>query len=798
MSKAAICVPSPGLAFQDIKLRQHQQAAFDEASAYLNDHGRVTICMPCGTGKTLLGQRLGQQQAQQGSASILVLVPSLSLLVQTMQTWVDHSPRPINALAFCHDLKLSTAQLPVTTDPAALADWMREATAAVQHPDDPQPVVFATYHSSPRIAEAHRKYGLPAFCATIADEAHCCAGRFEAAFATVVDESKILSAVRIFLTATPRVRRHDNTTAFCMDSEAAFGRMIMPIPLRTAIDQGLLSDYEIAIVTVTDEDIRAVITPTDDSPIETKIGAVAAVQAATQVAIGTAVSTYGLSRIMVFHNGIEASRTFANTLQQVLGVEAAAGLVTMHLDGDTPAGIRKKHLDTLADPGPDRWAVLSNVRCLGQGIDVPALDGIVFAAPRTSTIDITQCVGRALRIDPQHPDRRAVIVLPVFVADGSPLAEQVAGSGYKHVYRTLLAMADQDAAIADELANRPRHRRGRRSSSTPSPAPDTDGHISVLSAAGAPASEQLRAALRLRTLQLLTPGWEFGYQQLLAYADKHGRCCPDSYVTDEGYPLGSWTRGQRQRRETLSSEHRSKLEAVPGWAWNRFDAAWKQSYEHLVQWAAQHGDVTVLRGTRTPDGTRMDQWPTVQRSEYRAGTLDPERIALLEALPGWSWNPNHDRWATGYKHLQTFAASTGTANPSRSVTTVDGFKLGNWVAAQRRFHQLGQLAPEKVAALEDLTGWTFNILEARWQAGLAELQRFYDHHGHLQVPQNFRTPDGDQLGKWVSNQRTAKRSGRLSNERITALEALSGWTWTPKSIRTAAIGITRHCPARTA
>lgn len=758
-------------------LRPHQQAAFDEAADYLREHSRVTICMPCGTGKTLLGQRLAQSEARRGPDAILVLVPSLSLLTQTVRTWVEHSDRPITALAFC-DRRISGKHLaaPVTTSPAVLAEWMRQACAQARRPTDPQPVVFATYHSSPRIADAHRDHGLASFAVAVADEAHRTAGQYDAAFATVVDDTKVLAAVRIFLTATPRVRGEGNTTAFCMDSEAAFGRMIMPIPMREAINQGLLSDYEVAVVTVTDDAIRAALDLDTTGPAEANSAELDAHLTATQVAVGTAMSAYALQRIMVFHNSVESSRKFACSLAQTLHDTGVPTVRSMHLDASTPAAARHDYLQSLAEPGRGHAAVLSNVRCLGEGIDVPALDGIVFAAPRTSTIDITQSVGRALRIDPDRPGR-AVIVLPVFIDDRADLVEQVRSSRFKHVYRTLLALADQDSALAGELIGRRARRRGHRGSGRGHDATDDDSRITVLAADGTPGPDDLRAALVLRTLKLLTPGWDFGYQQLQAYAEQHGQCPANAYVTDTGYPLGSWARGQRQRREQLSAEQRSRLEALPGWSWNRFDAAWKESYAQVVQWAAVHGDVKIPRGYRTPDGFCIDQWPTIQRREYRAGTLSPERIALLEALPGWSWNPAHDSWDTGYTHLEAFLAETGSPSPSQAEITADGYRLGFWVAAQRTARQLGKLSPERVAALEALQGWTWNAREARWQAGLAELKRFGAAFGHTQVPRSYRTPGGDQLGRWVSNQRVAKRSGQLPAERAAALEAVTGWTW---------------------
>lgn len=760
-----------------LSLRPHQQVAFDEASGYLREHSRVTVCMPCGTGKTLLGQRLAQTEARHGPSAILVLVPSLSLLTQTIQTWIEHSPRPINALAFC-DRRISGRHLGVsaTTSPEALSEWMRHACRQARRPTDPQPVVFATYHSRPRIADAHRDHGLGSFAVAVADEAHRTAGQFEAAFATVVDDTKILAAVRIFLTATPRVRREDITTAFCMDSEAAFGLMVTPILMREAINQGLLSDYEVAVVTVTDDDIRAALDSEAAGPPEQNVALLDAQMAATQVAVGTAMKTYRLSRLMVFHNSVAASRRFAADLPTTLQGADLGAVRSMHLDAGTPAVVRQDYLRALAEPGQDKAAVLSNVRCLGEGIDVPALDGIVFAAPRTSTIDITQSVGRALRNDPDRPGR-AVIVLPVFIDDSCDLVQQVRSSRFKHVYRTLLALADQDSALAGELAGRhARQHSGRGPSGSRRGAVDC-GRIRVLAADGTPGAEALRAALALRTLKLLTPGWDFGYQTLQEYVEQHGQCPANTYVTDTGYPLGSWARGQRQHREQLSDDQRSRLEALPGWAWNRFDAAWRESFERLTRWAAVHGDVKIPRGYRTADGFCLDQWPTIQRREYRAGTLAPERIALLEALPGWSWNPAHDSWDTGYDYLEAFLAETGSASPSQTEVTADGYRLGFWVAAQRTARQIGKLTPERVAALEAIPGWTWNVREARWLAGLTELKRFGAAYGHAQVPRSHRTPSGDQLGRWVSNQRVAKHAGQLAPDRCTALEAVPGWTW---------------------
>jgi len=154
-----------------LALRPHQQAAFDEAVRHLGEHDRVTIALPCGTGKTLLGQRLAQHLGRHGRSAILVLVPSVALLAQTMRAWVRHSPRRLAVFVFCHDRSVSSADLhvPVSTSAAALASWVGRAQQQIRRPVDPQVVVFATYQSSPRIAEAHRDHGLAPWHVAIAD-----------------------------------------------------------------------------------------------------------------------------------------------------------------------------------------------------------------------------------------------------------------------------------------------------------------------------------------------------------------------------------------------------------------------------------------------------------------------------------------------------------------------------------------------------------------------------------------------------------------------------------------------------
>lgn len=756
-----------------VALRPHQQAAFDEANRHLCEHDRVTIVMPCGTGKTLVGQRLAQYQARHGSSAILVLVPTVALLKQTLDSWVKHSGRPVAAFVFCHDTTITTGDLhvPVSTRPAALAGWLARARRASRGPSDEQVVVFATYQSSPRIADAHREHHLPPWHVVVADEAHCCAGEFEAAFATVVDDNRVPAAVRIFLTATPRVRKHAAQAAFCMDDPGAFGPIVAPLSVRSAIDAGLLSDYLIAVVALTDSDVREAVTA-GGLPVMVGEQPLPAEQVAVQLAVAVAAETYGLRRIMVFHNSIAASQAFTDTLAPIVdgrGVRADE-LVAMHIDGATPARQRGQHLDVLAAPPGGGLAVLSNVRCLGQGIDVPALDGVVFAGPRTSALDITQCVGRALRLDPQREDP-AVVVLPVFLDAEEDLHAQVASSRFRHVYRTLLALADQDTELADELSTI-RRRRGGSSVSRGG----GRGKVVVLGAAGAAGTDELYDALQLRALRLLTPNWERGFEELRAYVGERGDArVPANYVTATDFPLGAWVRGNRHNQGRLTAEQVAKLESQSGWAWNLHDAAWWDAYERLCAYIGQHGHACMPRRYRCADGFALDQWASVQRADFAAGRMPADRQAALRALVVFSLRPRDDRFEAGLVALCGYVADCGHACPPQSYVAPGGFRLGAWVKNIRRRYE--QLAPEQRAALQAQPGWVWDVREAGWQHGVAELVAFQAAHGHLRVARDYITASGQPLGKWFDNQKTAHRAATLAPDRGRALADRFGPDW---------------------
>ncbi|WP_189308771.1 DEAD/DEAH box helicase family protein, partial [Streptomyces albospinus] len=228
----------------DLELRPHQKEAVTAATKTLRTHPRASVVAACGTGKTLIAARTAFRLAAHGR--VLVLVPTLDLLSQTVRSW-HAAGRKGPAVAVCSARQAvehpSAGDIPMTTDPAELA--------ALTPAEDGPVTVYATYASLPTLLAAHHTHRLPAWDLAVVDEAHRTAGRLGKAWAAIHHNDQIPAHRRLYLTATPRIWDPDNDRAddpvASMDDETLFGPVAYRLTLSDAIDLGLLADYQILV-----------------------------------------------------------------------------------------------------------------------------------------------------------------------------------------------------------------------------------------------------------------------------------------------------------------------------------------------------------------------------------------------------------------------------------------------------------------------------------------------------------------------------------------------------------------------
>ena len=459
------------------RLRPHQVSALNDVIAGFEANDRGKLVMACGTGKTLTALRIAEQVAGLGGR-VLFAAPSLSLLAQSMREWGSDAESPLRAFAVCSDTKVGRNDgdstraydmpIPATTNAKDLVG------AAKNHTPERMTVVFTTYQSMQVVADAH-KSGLPMFDLVVCDEAHRTTGALRAdegsAFLLVHDNNEVHTRKRLYMTATPRIyaesaqlkAKEEDVYVASMDNELQYGPEFHRLSFAKAVEADLLTDYKVTILAMSEKQIAR-----DYQGLLSEGEALADVGRVIGCLNGLAkIDPQGMEfkddpepmhRAVAFSNTIKESQHFVGLLEREQDEAALAernlAIEGKHVDGKSGVLERDRLLSWLREDMTmaQRCHVLSNVRCLTEGIDVPALDAVLFLQPRKSQIDVVQAVGRVMRkAEGKH---YGYVVLPVVVPSGDDLERVLdRNDAYSHVWQVLQALRAHDERF-DSYVNR--------------------------------------------------------------------------------------------------------------------------------------------------------------------------------------------------------------------------------------------------------------------------------------------------------------------------------------------------------
>ncbi|MFD9117396.1 DEAD/DEAH box helicase [Streptomyces bottropensis] len=472
--------------------RPHQREAIEAVFQGFAEHERGKLIMACGTGKTFTGLKIVERLAAERAAGglgehtrVLFLVPSIALLSQTLREWRSEAETPLRAFAVCSDAKVSRGRvdaddldmathdlaLPATTDPARLlAQVEGDGTEPPAGPG--LTVIFSTYQSIGTIAKA-QEMGLDSFDLILCDEAHrttgvTLAGHDESNFVRVHDNDVVRATRRLYMTATPRIYNEDtkadakdaSAVLASMDDESLYGPEFHRLGFGKAVEQGLLTDYRVLILTV-DQDVvaKSYQQGLAAGGPELNLDDAAKIIGCWN-GLAKRTGTFGdgthfepgeepMRRAVAFARSIKDSQAVAHHFNEIVSSYQDAddellNCDVQHIDGTFNTLRRNDLLDWLKqDPGPNNARILSNARCLSEGVDVPNLDAVLFLQPRNSVVDVVQSVGRVMRLAPDK--RYGYIILPVAVPAGMSPEEALADNRrFKTVWQVLQALRAHD------------------------------------------------------------------------------------------------------------------------------------------------------------------------------------------------------------------------------------------------------------------------------------------------------------------------------------------------------------------
>jgi predicted helicase len=746
--------------------RPHQAEALDAILKGLEDHDRVTSVMACGTGKTLtalwMAERLDAQR-------VLVLVPSLALIRQTLHEWLKETSweRP-RFLAVCSDptvrqkaedeiiVHQADLDFPVSTNPEEVRAFLGEKPEGVQ-------VVFSTYQSAHVVGEAMEDQ--TPFDIAIFDEAHKTAGHEGGRFAFALEDANLPIAKRVFMTATPRhydVRNKDKEgdkkLVYSMDVPETYGPIVHTLSFAkaAAATPPIICNYKVIISVVTsdmidDDLLKHGEVLIDGDPVKAR-------SVANQIALQMACEEHDLRKVFSFHRSVASAKDFTGETSSSIKNHLPS-YETLHVNGAMRTAYREKVMQAFRDA--DR-AVISNARCLTEGVDVPAVDVVAFLSPRKSKVDIVQATGRAMR--KAEGKECGYLLLPLFLEteSGESIEEALERTGFEEAWNVLQAMQEQDAELA-EIIREMRVERGRTGGFDDSRLSE---RVEVLGPEVSLAA--LRQGIATSIVDQLGVSWDEWFGQLVAYKEKFGDCDVPARWT-ENPKLASWISTQRGEAKNghLQQGRRERLNAV-GFVWGLYDDYWEKMFAKLCGFKETFGDCAVP--TRWATDHKLATWVDKQRQSQRRGLLEADRERRLMTL-GFSFDQHFANWELMFEALEKYKELNGNVDvPAKFKLNVN---LGYWVRTQRLMRKKGILSKNKVAKLNGI-GMLWDKWDTAWQKMFSALENYNERFGDCNVPKSW--PENPRLATWVTKQRAVFKRGTLSPERVERLEVL-GFVW---------------------
>ncbi|MCX4740865.1 DEAD/DEAH box helicase [Streptomyces antibioticus] len=793
-----------------VRLRDHQVEAvasivrgLDVPPGGVPANGlRGQVHAACGTGKTVIAAAAAKRIAPRGR--VLVLVPTLDLLAQTVKAWRDAGHRG-PAVAVCSlqdDPALWSMKVRATTNPVRLALW--HGTGPV--------TVYATYASLGVLAEAFEGvYGqrLAPMDLAVVDEAHRTSGSMGKAWADIHDQAKVPAYRRLYLTATPRIWQErpahwevaegvrdalPQEMAASMDDEAVFGPVLYKLSLASAVSRKLLARYQIIVLELQDP----VVTPERltgegrhaEEVRGQRLGAL-------QAALLHAMEQYNLQTCITFHHRTMEAQAYAE------GLEAVAAKLYANRPERYPEQIwadwlcgehvpehRRDVLDAFGTTV--RRAVLSNCRVLGEGVDITSVDSVAFLDPKGAPHDIVQAVGRALRQKPGE-GKLASLIVPVFLQPGEQPEDMFTSGSYRPLVKVLEGLRAHDEEAVELLAVPQEPQKDvAQPSVTIGTAPGEGEEESRLLLRFAAPRDPVTVAnwISFNVIDTERQDWARGWAKLKTFTEREGHARVPYAHREGATPLGQWVAEQRRAYSAgqLSSRRARRLEQL-GMVWSVTDERFQENLEAARVYYEEHWTLCAPR-TATALDRKVGQWLSNLR---RPGALDgrPEWRAALEAVDE-DWNPSWPaEWQRHYAALRELLRDEDGHTDVLPGVTIHGMDIGRWLARQRqhdvwqglsagqreRLEQLG-IVPLPPEAERQAPATTSNGASGAFEQGVAALAQYRARTGTVTVPRGHveRLEDGTEvrLGVFLSNARS--RRAKLSADKRQRLAGL-GLDW---------------------
>ncbi|MFF3632144.1 Helicase associated domain protein [Streptomyces sp. NPDC002164] len=791
-----------------VKLREHQIEAvaaivrgLDIPPGGIPWNGlRGQVHAACGTGKTIIAAASAKRIVPKGR--ILVVVPTLDLLAQTVKAWsgAGHKAPAVMVCSPLDDPELWHLGVRSTTNPVQLALWHKEGPVTI----------YATYASLGVLVEAFEgAYGqkLAPVDLAVVDEAHRTSGSMGKAWADIHDQTKIPAHRRLYLTATPRIWQErpphwevaegvrdalPREMAASMDDEAVFGPVLYKLSLASAVSRKLLARYQIIVLELKDP----VVTPERLMGEERHTEKVRGQRlGALQAALLHTMEQHNLQTCITFHHRTIEAAAYAEGLERVAKrlhddrpEKYPAEIWADWLCGEHVPERRREVLGKFGTTA--RRAVLSNCRVLGEGVDIRAVDSVALLDPKGAPHDIVQAIGRALRQKPGQ-GKLASLIVPVFLQPDEQPEDMFTSGSYRPLVKVLEGLRAHDEEAVELLAipQEPQKADVQPSKYIGSAPGDNEEETRLLLRFAAPRDPVMVADwVSFNVIDTERQDWARGWAKLKAYVERVGNARVPYGHREGATPLGQWVAEQRRAYGAgeMTGQRAQRLERL-GMVWSVADARFQENLEAAKAYYDQHWTLCAPR-TATMLDRPIGQWlANLRRPGALAGK--PEWEAALKEIDE-DWNPSWPaEWQRHYAVVREMLAEETILAYVEPGVTVHGMDIGKWLARQRQPEVWAALSDgqrerlETIGVIPHSPGLEASVKPSTapvsaFERGVAALAQYKARAGSLTVPRGHveRLVDGTEvkLGVWIMNQKG--RRAKLTPDKLIALAEL-GLEW---------------------
>jgi superfamily II DNA or RNA helicase len=725
-----------------------------------NNYDRAFIEMACGTGKSITSYCIDQKL---DNVKTLILVPSLQLLSQFYSDWINQSYAENIDIRYIlvgsdadvdNEVKYKSSAIILTTDKKNIENILK------QYKND-KVVVISTYQSSDKLPKYQFDFG-------IFDEAHKTVGHLNKQFALHLKDNDVKIKKRLFMTATPKVSLKDDDEIVSMKDEHVYGKQIFKYNTGQAINDKKLVDYQIVSIYAENKDVEQDIKKNKLISYKKEFTDEEANYLGSIIIILKKIHDGSCNHMITYHNKVSRTKKFAKYLTLINQLlYPKEDIFVDSLDGALSMGKRKKIIDEYVKSSK---GILCSARVLNEGVNIPIVDSECFVDSRFSTIDIVQCIGRALRL--HNGKQIAKIIVPTFVDDMNDIDQCI----YGNILRILKSLRTTDDGVTEYFAVKDNIKKnGRKLLIRENYIVDEKKNIEI-------DLEEWNNELKERIWKYIDPFMAM-YEKVKEWIEKNGRIPSYSSKNIKEKQLGKWCDHKRanKKKNKLSEDKIKKLQDIPYWYWGKDIIGGRLSFDERYEKLKEY----IEKNDKLPSSTSKDkyekhlgEWCVSRRKNKKENKLSKERKNKLDNLPFWYWE-QADPFMDTYENLKKWVEINNKL-PSQKSKNREEKLLGSWCSSKKIYKKRGKLSDDKIKKLEYIDGWQWG------ENHIKKIKSFDEQYEKIKeyVKKNGKLPsltsknkEENQLGSWCASRRRDKKKGKLSEDKIKLCEKVDGWYW---------------------